>query len=404
MRSEKNFKRILWSRNIISDVDLFAKSEAEILPQLTKLGYEIYFISGYSKFKYRSKDSRIHPVPIPVGEKNLPFKYHFIFTLVQLFIFPFYILATKPNYIIVDWDSVFGLIPMIPFCRSLHVKVILDIRSTPTPIEDSRREISLRSNLLDSVFNVSVSIAKRKLDGITIITNLMKKEICSKFDINPAIVGVWPSGVSSDLFFDEKLFQSGTELRKKLGLTKKFIVFYHGSLSESRGLIEVINSMVILKDKHPEIVLFLLGKNGKDLKEIVSEKSVEDSVIFHDFVDHSEVPKYIAMCDVGIVPLLVLSQWMNQCPLKLIEYLSMKKTIILTEIPCHREIIGNDKCGIFLSSTSPAMIAKSISFAFDNKEKLKEWGARGREIVADKYTWERVASNLDDYLKGLEKQ
>jgi glycosyltransferase involved in cell wall biosynthesis len=243
---------------------------------------------------------------------------------------------------------------------------------------------------------------------MTIITDLMKKEVCNKFHIDPNWVGVWSSGVSTELFKYEKYVHDGIELRGKLGLTNRFIIFYHGAFSQARGLMNAISAMLMVKDRYPTAVLFLLGTGSiqtvGDMRKAIQYNGLQDKVILHDAVDYAEVPKYIAMCDVGIVPLLDLPQWRNQCPLKLLEYLAMKKVVILTDIPCHREVVGNNKCGIYLSSASPAEIARSVAFAYDNKEKLKEWGAKGRVIVENKYTWEKIAENLDDYLRLIENR
>lgn len=406
MERTKNRKKIVWARNKLLDIDLFAKTETEILPHLAERGYEIYLISGHSKQRYTFRDPRIHLFSIPLG-KSFPLKYHFILAVVQLFSFPLYLLRVKPDFI-VDWDSVFDVLPIIPVCRLLNVKVVLDIRSTPILIGDPSQKVGLRMYLQNLVFNAAVSIAKKKLDGMTIITDLMKKQICTKFNIDPDWVGVWSSGVSSELFSYEKYFHNGIDLREKFRLNGSFIICYHGAFSQSRGLIDAIDALSIVKDRYPDVVLFLLGtgstKTLGEMKKAIQSNELQDRVVLHNAVDYVEVPKYIAMCDVGIVPLHDLPQWRNQCPLKLLEYLAMKKAVMLTDIPCHREIVRTDECGIYLSSTSPSGIAKSIAFAYDNKDKLEEWGAKGRAIVENKYTWEQIAANLDDYLRLIENK
>ena len=69
-----------------------------------------------------------------------------------------------------------------------------------------------------------------------------------------------------------------------------------------------------------------------------------------------------------------------------------------TEIPAHRSIIRNEKCGIYVSSVKPSEIAKSIIYAYENKDNLEKWGESGRRIVDEKFTWEKVAKDLDSYL------
>ena len=401
-------RRLVWARNMLLDVDLFAKAETEILNHLTDRGYEIFYISGHSEQKFRFKNPNIRLFSIPLGRNNYPLKYHLILGLVQLLYFPIRITKTRPNFVIVDWDSLFGLLPMLPFCKLLGAKVILDIRSTPIPIENLQKRTGLRLGLLKFVFSISVYIAKRKLDGITIITNLMKKEVCETFNIDPTRVGVWPSGVSTRLFNFEDYTQERTKIKEQLELSDKFIICYHGSFLQSRGLLDAIDAMVIVKDQYPEAVLFLLGKGSiqtvADMRKTIETNGLQGRVIIHDPVNYEDLPRYIAMCDVGLVPLPDLPQWRNQCPLKLLEYLSMEKVAILSDIPCNREVVGTDPCGIYLKSTSDVGIAEGITFAIRNKNKLGEWGARGRAIVEKKYTWGKVAQDLDIYLRQLENK
>jgi glycosyltransferase involved in cell wall biosynthesis len=164
--------------------------------------------------------------------------------------------------------------------------------------------------------------------------------------------------------------------------------------------------MLIVRRAYPDVVLFLLGAGPivPGLKELIQKEKLQDNVIVHDPVDYAEVPKHIAMCDVGIIPLPDLAYWRFQCPLKLLEYLAMKKVVIATDIPAHRSIIGKEKCGIYISSAKPMEIAKSIMYAYHNREQLEEWGKTGRKIIKQKYTWEKVAKNLENYLLSVDEK
>ena len=80
----------------------------------------------------------------------------------------------------------------------------------------------------------------------------------------------------------------------------------------------------------------------------------------------------------------------------------MEKVVIVTDIPAHRAVIGEAQCGVYVSSVKPIEIAKKIEYVHRNKASLKDWGKIGREIVKRKYTWEKVAENLKDYLKSID--
>jgi glycosyltransferase involved in cell wall biosynthesis len=281
--------------------------------------------------------------------------------------------------------------------RFRKVKFILDVRSTPV------ETVGFRGFLRIFWFSVSVLIAKKLFDGITIITATMKKKVCNDFDLKPDKVGVWTSGVSDSLFNPKNFISESMELKRKFGLTGKFVVFYHGVFAPTRGLTETIDALKILLPKYPNIVFFLLGTGplASKLSALIQTEGLQENVIIGNPVDQVEVPKFISMCDIGIVPLPDHPYWRFQSPQKLLEYLAMEKVVILTEIPAHRAVIGEAKCGVHISSVNPTEIAKAIEYVYLNKDSLKEWGKIGREIIKREYTWEKVAGRLENYLLSI---
>jgi glycosyltransferase involved in cell wall biosynthesis len=161
----------------------------------------------------------------------------------------------------------------------------------------------------------------------------------------------------------------------------------------------------ISKHRCSNFILFLLGTGPivSRLKALIQKEDLQDDVIIHDPIDHSEVPKFIGMSDVCIVPLPYHPYWRFQSPLKLLEYLAMEKAVILTDIPAHRAVIGEAKCGIYISSVNPMKIAEAMEYAYFNKGNLEEWGKMGRKIVKEKYTWEKIAMDLENYLLSIDE-
>jgi glycosyltransferase involved in cell wall biosynthesis len=395
--TSKRRRKIVWISFLILDIHFHSTSQLEILRNLAKRGHKTSLVALRSQNDVKSENPQVCITSIPL--RYVPMLSSVIFALTLFFFLPFYIVVSKPDIIITEPDiSILGFTSALPFSKLKKVKLVLDVRSTPV------ETLGFRGWLRTLCFTLSVLIAKKFFDGITTITPLMKGEICEKFNINPKFVGVWSSGVSPELFNSKSYVSEGEELKTKLGLSKKFIVFYHGTFSASRGLTETIEAIHMMKHVYPEIIFFLLGNGpiANNLKDLIRTKGLKNSVVIHSPVEYVDVPKYIAMSDVCIVPLPNHPYWRFQCPLKLLEYLAMKKVVILTDIPAHRLIIGNESCGIYITSTNPAEIARSIMYVYQNKEKLGEWGAIGRTIIERKYTWEKVAKDLEDYLLSID--
>lgn len=389
-------KKIVWVSFLILDTFLHKTSRIEILRHLSQRGHDVHLIAVRSKKKSVFKDPIINVISIPL--RYVPVVSPLLFSGILLFLLPYYIISLKPDYIITGPG-----VPVLSFiwarllCRFRRLAFVLDIRSTP--VETS----GLQGFLNAFWFNVSVFVGKEFFNGMTIITTLMKKEICDKFHIDPRKVGIWTSGVSLTLFDPEKFEDEGMELRRRFGLTDRFVVFYHGNFGPKRGITECIESINILKGKN-DSVLFLLGTGPalSEMESMVQRFGIQDKVIIHRPVDYEDVPKYVAMCNVGIVPLPDIPDWRNQCPLKLLEYLSMKKTVILTDIPAHREVVGKNKFGIYIRSADANDIAEAITYASNNSDEIRKYGEYGRTFINERYSWEKVAKDLDDYLISLE--
>jgi glycosyltransferase involved in cell wall biosynthesis len=386
-------KKIAWITFLILDTHLHKTSRLEILKSLAALGYNTELVAVSSRSKVQDEDLPLRIISIPL--RYVPIISPIVFASILLFFLPFYVVISKPNVIITEPDfSTLSFMPILPLFRFKKVKLFLDVRSTPVETR------GFRGYVRSICFNISLFIARNFFDGITIITPLMKEEVCRKFKLNPKSVGVWSSGVDTALFNPQDYAFEAQQLRDKLGLSQKFVIFYHGAFSQNRGLIETIEAIDDVKNEVPQTVLFLLGNGAitADLKKSIIAKGLQDKVIIHEPVKYSDVPKYIAMSDICIVPLPDHPYWRYQCPLNLLEYLAMEKVIIVTNIPAHRFIIDQEKCAIYIRSTIPSEIAKAIKYAYHNKDKLGDWGMRGRQIIEKNYTWKKIAMELEKYL------
>jgi glycosyltransferase involved in cell wall biosynthesis len=390
-------RRILWINPVPLDVFLHQASSLEILRHMAKKGYYSVLITTRSKDVVQLKSPRVCIISVPL--RFVPLLSSVMFALGLILFLPFYVVAMEPNFVIVTQPeaSILGLVPSLLFSKTKKVRFVLDVRSVPVETAGFR---GFQQKLW---FNITILVTKKLFAGMTIITSLMRKEICDTFEIDPRRVGIWTTGVNTTLFDPRSHISESMELKRKLGMSNKFVVFYHGVFTPTRGLEETIESIKILRRDYSNVVLFLLGKGPAVtlLKYIVQKEGLQEHVVIHDPVDYEEVPKFIEMSDVCIVPLPDHPYWRSQCPLKLLEYLAMEKAVILSDIPAHRAVIGDEECGIYVSSTTPIEIAKSIVYAYHNKEKLAEWGKSGRAIVDKKYTWEKVAEDLENYLLAI---
>ncbi len=393
-----NVKRIAWFS--FQNLDLFLSKSAylEMAKNLALLGNKVDFFALRSKNHYRSYAPSMNLIAIPL--RTLPMVAASLYVFLLLIILPFYVLLKRPNFVITEpkfGSSLFG-IELKMFPRSLRPVLIMDVRSTSVEVKTFR-------DFLNSMwFNSSMAISRRIFDGITIATKEMRFELCDRFKLKRKSLYVWRNGVDLKVFRPEKYDK--IDLKRILDLNDRFVVFYHGAFRFNGGLFETIKSIKLLENKYPDIIFFMLGGGPalESYKELIEQNKINNKVLIHPPVDYDQVPRYISICDVAIVPLPDIPDWRYQSPLKLVEYLAMKKPVIATDIPANRGLVGDSECCVYLSSVNPEAIANAIAFTYEHRERLFRSTESEKMPSIKEYDWVNVAQAFENYLYELRQK
>ncbi len=360
----------------------------EMVDALSRRGNTVYFLAPYPNVGVRSG----HAYGLPSMSAKYLSSPSFCLTL--LFYLPGFVIRKKIEIIVVTPPSSPGTLLTSMFRPS---RILLDVRGAPN------RDIvkGVRGSLINIQYKFSLLLAKTLYCGITAITTGLKREICEEVGIDPSFVGTWTSGVSTASFNPERHLCDREELRKRFGLSDKFVLMHHGTLSPNKGLSETVEAIGILRNKCREIALFILGSGSAqaELDDLVDRMGLQAQVLFHGSVDYGEVPRYLSLCDVGVVGLPTHAWWKVSAPLKLLEYLSMGKPVVATDTPFHREVLEEAKCGVLVHSNSPAEIAKGIERLYRNRRLLDRMGENGKRLVRAKYTWDAKAGDLESFIR-----
>jgi glycosyltransferase involved in cell wall biosynthesis len=381
--------KILWTnfRRLDRDVDLVTYTE--ITKEMMRRGHTVTLV-----FPFTGDERALLDKYNVVFLRTLPWRIVFsIIFSVRLMVYVITRLITGFRGIIfMDFFSFYTLIPCIILSRIgfENVKFVLDIRTIPVEVHD------LVDKIKERMFYAVVTLAKKYIRGITVITPSMRDKLFGEVSQHNQPIGIWTSGVSLEMFRPK---QTG----KLLFSGNSFVIMYHGILTQSRGLQETIKAMELIANQYPSIKFIIVGNGpaAKELHMLVRKIHLEDTVFFHKRVAHSCIPSFIAQCNIGILPFPDLMWWKVSSPLKLLEYLAMEKPVIVTDIEAHRNIIGDLPCGVYIKSNNPEDIAHGIIQAYTVRKHLSQYGKVGRDVVQENYSWHKQAEKLDRYFCSL---
>lgn len=179
------------------------------------------------------------------------------------------------------------------------------------------------------------------------------------------------NAIDTDKFNKKVAEEERKNIREKLGLDEQdFVILYVGRIMEIKGVIELIEAVIRLKDKHIKLMIMGSANSGKyafspyerKVKKLAEENS--ERIIFTGYVDNNEVYKYAAAADVQCLPTLVE----EAAPLVVLEAMAEGLPLIVTKSGGVSEYIDDSTALIIEKENVSENLKRAICYMKENPE------------------------------------
>ena len=203
-------------------------------------------------------------------------------------------------------------------------------------------------------------------------------------------ISLIPNGADIALFNNIKI----SEIRKNLGWTDQFIVFYAGAHGMSNDLGIVLKAAQLLKVE--ERVHFVLLGDGKEKPVLISEAKELDlsNLTFLDPVPKNKVAELLSAADGCIAILKPIEMYKTTYPNKVFDYMAARKPIILAIDGVIRDVVEKAGCGVFCTPGDPKTLAAGIMTLYNDQDKAILMGKKGYDYLKENFSREIIASDL----------
>lgn len=240
---------------------------------------------------------------------------------------------------------------------------------------------------------------------LIVITDALRKQFLENHAeyISENSIRVVPDAVDLERFLD---FVEFSLARKECGVADRFTVGYAGHLYPGRG-IEVIFE---LAQKLPHMQFLVVGGLHSDVADRCTEAKNRGliNIVFTGFVPNKILPKYLAACNVLLMPYqktilthghsakstINTAQWAS--PMKMFEYMAMRRLIISSDLPVLREVL-NETNSVFCDPEDIDQWSQSVKKAQDDQEWATRLSDKAFEDV-QQYTWRKRVNKV---LEGI---
>ena len=183
-----------------------------------------------------------------------------------------------------------------------------------------------------------------------------------------------------------------------------FVILYMGYLYDFAGLKEIIDYYnADVKSGKLNIKFLIVGDGGIYNRLINHIKEINaDWVILTGKVPFFEVTEYIELADLCLMSFELNDVTKDITPVKVMEYMAMKKPVLSTSLPSVVREIGKNN-GVIFAQNQKELVEK-IRDLTKEKEKLKDIGLRGYELIKKHYMWPNIMKDLKKIMLDLIKE
>jgi len=194
-------------------------------------------------------------------------------------------------------------------------------------------------------------------------------------------VFVIPNGSDPEIFNPEKK-------DKNIFDKTKYKILWVGSPKYSWQGMNIIQKLATtLKEKNINDVLIIVTAEGKST----------ENLLYLGHIPYSNMPRYMASADAGLLLRVFDFYRFYGSPLKLYDYMASGLPVIGTNGGQIKQVIDENRNGLLVNNSIEDLIEK-ILFLKNNPNIASEMGLRGRKAVIDKYNWENVVSQTESIL------
>jgi glycosyltransferase involved in cell wall biosynthesis len=203
-------------------------------------------------------------------------------------------------------------------------------------------------------------------------------------------------------------------LRRKWGIAEgATVVAFAGSFRAWHGVQSFIRAALRLLPDHPDLYFLAVG-GGPELAPVQAQvtgsgldPTATQRIIFTGPQPHERVPLLLALADIGVAPFVPAAYRPLRAfgfywsPLKIFEYMAMALPVVTTAIPPLNAIIREGQEGLLYPESDDVALAQTIAMLAADPAARAAMGARARERVVARYSWDAHCAQLEQALEAI---
>lgn len=216
--------------------------------------------------------------------------------------------------------------------------------------------------------------------------------------ITPAKITVIYNGVEKNQFSTR---ENTSSAKAHLGIDSgEPVVGTVSSLTPHKGHEYLLQAAALISNRFPLVKFLIVGEGSlrENLERQAKSLNLTSSLIFTG--TRKNIPELLSAMDIFVLP----SCTREGLGISIIEAMAAEKPVVATDIGGIPEVVKNGESGLLVPPRNPEALAKAMLELLHNPRKAKAMGKKGRKIFKEKFTSNRMLSEIEALYVSLIKR
>jgi PEP-CTERM/exosortase A-associated glycosyltransferase len=195
-------------------------------------------------------------------------------------------------------------------------------------------------------------------------------------------------------------------LAGRLGLVGKTVLAFFGSFYFHEGLHLLLRALPALRRQQADLAVLLVGGGPEEsnLRGMVHDLGVGQTVVFAGRVVHEEMQRYYDLADLFVFPRVSMRLTELVTPLKPLEAMAQERIVVASSVGGHRELIRDRETGYLFPPNDPQSLSEGVLAALADRPSWPRIRARAIEFIDAERSWTHsVARYAEVYARVLRR-
>jgi glycosyltransferase involved in cell wall biosynthesis len=204
--------------------------------------------------------------------------------------------------------------------------------------------------------------------------------------------------ITPEIGIEEKVYKKveSDKLKKQLSIKKNTVIIgYIGRIIKAKGLVCLFKALSEIKGEDWKLVLVGKGKDKQLLIKLAENLEIINHIYFIGAISHENVPNYLSLMDMLVLPSLTTDKWKEQLGHVIIEAMACEVPVIGSDSGAIPEVIS--KAGLIARENDHLDWAKKIKLLVKSPSRRRALAKKGKKRILTTYTNKIIAEKIREF-------